>query len=216
MRWSLYRLDSGRLTGVILSDQKPHHVAQLTASGLGIVPGAFDHLCCQVDITAQPPAPVFDELGQDISPPWYPPVIDYQPPAPADDQWQTWAWNTGTKRWVSTPSLEAIKRDARQRMAAAWNVARAAGVTLGTKTAPTDADSWTRYLAIKEMAADGGWVDVPIPLADGTFELMTQAKMVTLWGALKSMERTLLNRLRDRVDSVNAATTQPQVEAVVW
>lgn len=143
-------------------------------------------------------------------------LVEYQPPAPADDQWQTWAWDVDLKRWVSVPTLLAHKRAARQRMAEAWNVARTAGVTFGTKTAPTDADSWTRYLAIKEMAADGGWVDVPIPLADGNFELMTQAKMVTLWGALKDMERTLLGRLRDRVQSINAATTPEEVAAVVW
>ena len=191
-------------------------IAANTPAGHAAIPGAFDPLCQRVDITVQPPPPVLDQWGNDISPPWYPPVIDYQPPAPADDQWQTWAWDTSTKRWVSTPTLAAHKRTARQRMAGEWNTARAAGVTLGSKTAPTDADSWTRYLAIKEMAADAGWVDIPIPLIDGTFELMTQAKMVTLWSALKGLERTLLTRLRDRVDSINAATTQAAVEAVVW
>jgi len=125
-------------------------------------------------------------------------------------------WDIASKAWIDVRGLVQVKRDARQRMAAAWNNARAGGVTLGTKTAPTDADSWTRYLAIKEMAADGGWVDVPIPLSDGTFELMTQAKMVTLWGALKTFERTLLARLRDRSDAIAVATTKAQVEAIVW
>lgn len=143
-------------------------------------------------------------------------LVDYQPPAPAADAWRTWSWDAATKRWVAVPTLAAHKRDARQRMARAWTAAREAGVSIGGKIAPTDAASWTRYLAIKEMAADGGWVDVPIPLADDTFELLTQAKAAALWAALKNMERTLLSQLRDRIQAINAATTPEEVAAVVW
>jgi hypothetical protein len=213
--WRFYDLTTGIIRPRVFTGSKDMATLNVP-QGLGMLPGDFDHLSQRVDISVQPPPPVLDEFGNPIGPPWYPPVVDYQPPAPADDQWQTWAWDAAIKRWVSTPTLLAHKRSARQRMTEAWNAAKAAGVTFGTKTAPTDADSWTRYLAIKEMAADGGWIDVPIPLADGSFELMTQAKMVTLWGALKDMERALLTRLRDRVQSINAATTQAQVEAVVW
>ena len=130
-------------------------------------------------------------------------------------EWAT-GWDNEAMAWIDPRTLADHKRAARQRMATAWNEARAAGVTLGTKTAPTDADSWTRYLAIKEMAGEAGWLDVPVTLADGTFELLTQAKAATLWGALKDMERTLLTRLRDRVQTINSAATQAAVEAVVW
>jgi hypothetical protein len=192
-------------------------VKRNTPAGFAVINGNFDPLSQRVDITVQPPPPVIDpQTGQDISPPWYPPVIDYIPPQPANDQWRTWAWDTGTKRWVSTPTLAAHKRNAKQRMAGEWNKARQAGVTIGGKVAPTDADSWTRYLAIKAMAGDGGWIDVPIPLMDGSFHLLTQAQAGQLWTALKQMERDLLGRLRDRVDAINAATTQAQVEAVTW
>jgi hypothetical protein len=218
-RARFYDLATGIFTGGGISADAAV-IAANTPAGLGaylVPPGAPkpDPLSQRVDITAQPPdPPLLDEFDQPI--PWLPPLIDYQPPAPADDQWQTWAWDAGTKRWVSTPTLAAVKRSARQRMAAAWNEAKAQGVTFGAKTAPTDADSWTRYLAIKEMAAEGGWIDVPIPLADGTFELMTQAKMITLWGALKTMERTLLTQLRDRIQAINSATTAAEVDAVTW
>lgn len=148
--------------------------------------------------------------------PWYPPVIDYQPPAPADDQWQTWAWDAGIKRWVSAPTLLALKRAKRQELAAAWNVAKAEGVSIGGKVAPTDTESWTRYLALKEMAGEGGWIDVPIPLLDGTFELLTQAKAAALWTALKAMERTLLVKLRDKNDLVVAALTPEDVAVITW
>jgi hypothetical protein len=214
--WSFYGPETGVLCPAHVLAPDGVDATGFAPEGALPIPGHHDWLSQRVDISVQPPPPVLDDLGNDISPPWYPPVIDYQPPAPADDQWQTWVWDAGIKRWVSTPTLLAHKRAARQRMAAAWNEARQAGVTIGGKVAPTDDAAWTRYLAIKAMAADGGWVDVPIPLIDGSFHLLTLAQTATLWSSLKTMERTLLGQLRDRVGSINAATTQAQVEAVVW
>lgn len=216
MIWRFYDPATGVMLGHYLTCDDDQ-VEINTPVGYKPIPGGFDHLSQKVDITAAPPPPVIDPVtGIDISPPWYPPVIDYIPPQPANDQWRTWAWDATIKRWVSVPTLLAHKRNAKQRMADEWNKARQAGVTIGGKVAPTDADSWTRYLAIKAMAGDGGWIDVPIPLMDGSFHLLTQAQAGQLWTALKQMERDLLGRLRDRVDAINAATTQAQVEAVTW
>jgi hypothetical protein len=36
-------------------------------------------------------------------------VVDYQPPAPADDELRTWAWDKEARRWVSQPTLAALK-----------------------------------------------------------------------------------------------------------
>ena len=36
-------------------------------------------------------------------------VVDYQPPAPADDELRTWAWEKEARRWVSQPTLAALK-----------------------------------------------------------------------------------------------------------
>lgn len=198
-------------TGMLLPRRVICPASQLawnTPAGTAPYRGDADPLSQRVDVAAVPPTDAPDD--------WQPPLIDYQPPAPADDQWQTWSWDAGTKRWVSTPTLAAIKRDAKQAMAMAWDEARRAGVTVGGKLAPTDADSWTRYLAIKAMAGDGGWIDVPIPLTDGTFELLTLTKATALWTALKDMERTLLARLRDRVQAIDAAADAAAVAAVVW
>jgi hypothetical protein len=139
---------------------------------------------------------------------------DFVPIPPAAYDYERFDY--ATKTWIDPRTLADAKAAARQRMAAAWNEARTAGVTIAGKVAPTDADSWTRYLAIKAMAADGGWIDVPIPLADGTFELLTQAKLATLWSSLKSMERSLLEQLRDRADAIAAATTKEEVDAITW
>ena len=35
--------------------------------------------------------------------------MDYQPPAPADDELRTWAWDKEARRWVSQPTLAALK-----------------------------------------------------------------------------------------------------------
>jgi len=200
---SVYNTTTGLFTGGRCSG------TLLLPDGVASVEGEFDPLSQRVDVSSQKPADAPDD--------WTPPVIDYQPPAPANDAWQTWAWDAGIKRWVSSPTLAAIKRDRRQIMAAAWDEARRAGVAVGTKVAPTDADAWTRYLAIQAMATDASaWVDVPIQLLDGSFELLTKPKAGALWTALKDMERTLLARLRARVESIAAATTAAEVSAIVW
>jgi hypothetical protein len=65
------------------------------------------------------PGEEIDALSQCIA--WAPddfgalsvPVLtDYQPPAPADDEWRSWAWSSEARRWLSTPTLAALKRDA--------------------------------------------------------------------------------------------------------
>lgn len=194
--WSFYSLSDGVFTGRTFcgSDES---LAANTPAGCGALLGHYDALCQRVDTA-------------DGS------VVSYQPPKPDDDQLQTWSWDAATKRWVSEPTLAAVKRTARQRLTNDWNIARCSGVMIGGKLAPTDADAWTRYLAIKAMASDGGWIDVPIPLLDGTFHLLTQAQTGTLWAALKTMERDLLSRLRAKIDAINAATTAAEVASVVW
>jgi hypothetical protein len=119
-------------------------------------------------------------------------------------------------QWVDVRTLDDCKAEARQAMARAYSDARQGGVTVGTKTAPTTPEAWTRYHTIRLMASEAGWVDVPIEMADGTFEVLTQAKAQTLWTALKQLERDTLARLRDRIEAINAAATIAEVEAVVW
>lgn len=122
----------------------------------------------------------------------------------------------GALTWFDSRTLPEVKTDRRQAMARAWAEARVAGVAIGDKVAPTDAEAWMRYLAIKAMAGDGAWLDMPIPLADGSFELLTQAKWGALWTALKTLERSLLVRLRDRIEAINSAATVAEAQAVQW
>lgn len=207
MDWRFYDPETGLVHRRQITCPKAQLAAN-TPSGYVAIRGAFDPLSQRVDITATPP-PDADED-------WQPPVVDWQPPAPPDTDLVTWTWNAATKRWVAVDTLAGLKARRRQAMAAAWDAERRSGVTVGGKLVPTDADSWTRYLAIKQMADDGGWIDIPIPLADGTFELLTQAKAAALWTALKAQERALLAKLRDKVEAINAASTAAEVAAVTW
>lgn len=39
-------------------------------------------------------------------------VVDWQPPAPADDALRSWAWDADVRRWVATPTLAALRAEA--------------------------------------------------------------------------------------------------------
>ncbi|MCR5864643.1 hypothetical protein [Aquincola sp. J276] len=60
--------------------------------GFEKIEGHFDMHCQRVDLTGAEPV-----------------VVDYVPPAPADDQLQTWQWDSATRRWLSFPTLAALK-----------------------------------------------------------------------------------------------------------
>lgn len=84
---SVYALDTGLFTGEIIGGPDYWVESQIPA-GFGAVDGAWDYLSHRVDLTT----------GQ---------VVDYQPPQPPDDQWQTWAWDADSRRWVATPTTAA-------------------------------------------------------------------------------------------------------------
>ena len=211
MNWHFY----DPATGVMLRKRLACPRSQLAANtpaGFMPIPGQFDPLCQRVDIAAQPPDPIPGEPVVE----WWPPVVDYQPPAPADDQWQTWAWNAATKRWVSTPTLAAIKRSKVQELAGEWDKDFHGGMAVGAVRVPTDSESVADYLLLRQMAAEGAWVDTPIQLESGAFVLATSTMAAALWTALKTHRRTLVAKLRDKVEAVQAATTAAGVAAITW
>lgn len=91
--WSFYELASGLLSGHRFGgDQRD--LAANTPDGCGARLGAHDHLSQRVDLST----------GQ---------VVDWQPPAPPDDDFTTHRWHADTKRWVGHPTPAAIERDRR-------------------------------------------------------------------------------------------------------
>lgn len=126
------------------------------------------------------------------------------------------AWSNVTMAWQDGRTLAEAKAQKRQELAGAWKATMAAGVSVGGKVAPTDAAAWVDYLTLILMAQEAGWVDTPIELTDGSFELLTQAKAAALWGALKTLRRTQTAKLRDKVALVNAAATREDVATISW
>lgn len=98
-----------------------------TPDGLQAIPGAFDPQRQRVDLASGA-------------------VVDWQPPAPPDTEFETWAWSADELVWVASRTTAAVARDARterdRRLAACdWVVARA--VDEGT---PVPA-AWSAYRA---------------------------------------------------------------------
>lgn len=87
--YSVYAADTGMLTGVVhychLAD-----LAQLLPAGCAAIDGQHDHLSARVDLATRT-------------------VVPYQPPAPADDELQTWLWDATAQRWRPVPTLQALR-----------------------------------------------------------------------------------------------------------
>jgi hypothetical protein len=144
--WSFY----DTATGAIAPGAMTCTAAQADANtppGHLTIEGRFDHLSQRVNL----------QTGQ---------VEDYQPPAPADDELRTWAWNVDTRRWVASPTDAAVAIDVRaerdKRLTACdWVTVRA--VELGEEISP----DWLAYRAslraVPEQAGFPRSVEWPAP-----------------------------------------------------
>jgi hypothetical protein len=90
--WTFYDAQTGAIARGRITCS-PANLAANTPPGHLPIAGTYDPLCQRVNIAT----------GQ---------VEYYQPPAPADDELRTWAWDEETRRWVAQPTLEADKRRA--------------------------------------------------------------------------------------------------------
>lgn len=200
-RWSLYDLATGALTGMQVSDQRPDHIEQMAAAGIGLVAGEHDHMCRRVDL----------ETGE---------VVDYQPPAPADTELQAWTWDAGTKRWVASPTLAALK-------AAKWALVRAqrdavefGGYAWDGSTFDSDSQSQSRIMGAVQMAVLAASAGQPFSiawtLADNTARTLSGAEMIGVGlqlGVHVGTAHTIARALRELIE---AATTAEELEAIEW
>lgn len=109
-QWSFYDPESGLFSGRTYGGSE--QLLELnTPKGLAAIEGSHDHLSKRVNLLT----------GE---------VVDYQPPAPPDNEFETFEWNAEVKRWISQPTTAAKARDVRaerdRRLAACdWVVAKA-------------------------------------------------------------------------------------------
>jgi hypothetical protein len=180
--YSLYREESGIFTGVTVETADPLVLEQNTPAGCQAIAGQFAHLSQRVDLdllaarqaASAPEEPVIIEgtpeeiaaaqaaqarriaAAKALSV-----VVDYQPPAPQDTALLTWAWSADTKRWLSTPTPEAINADAvaavkaersRRLNETDWIITKS--VELGTAISP----GWRAYrLALRDVTLQPGY-----------------------------------------------------------
>ena len=149
--WSFYDVATGALApGAITCSAA--QLAANTPPGHAAIAGRFDPLSQRVDLAT----------GQ---------VVDWQPPAPADDELRTWAWDAVTRRWVASPTELALANAARTerdaRLAACdWITVRALELA---EPAPPD---WLAYRqALRDVPDQPGfptaieWPTAPDPPA---------------------------------------------------
>jgi len=96
---SQFLLATGELTGMKISNEDD--LACNTPAGYAWITGDIDHHGYRVELRP-------DDFGNAS----VPVVVPYQPPAPADSQWQTWAWDAASRRYVATSTQAAINRAA--------------------------------------------------------------------------------------------------------
>lgn len=145
--WSFAHRESGVFSGARFSG--PEHLLGINCpSGYIPVMGQHDHNRVRVDIAT----------GD---------LVEYQPPAPPADDWQTWAWDADAWRWVSVPTAAALARQARAErdrrlLACDWTQQR--DVPAAT------AQAWVAYRqALRDISTQPGfpgviqWPEEPAP-----------------------------------------------------
>lgn len=114
--WSIYTIADGLFTGDQVTANEVNARAALRP-GQALLAGAWDRALWRV---------------QDGQP------VEYLPPQPADDTWQTWSLSADGRRWIPSPTTAAHWRDvreARDRLLAAcdWTDTASAPARLGAE-----------------------------------------------------------------------------------
>jgi len=199
---SLYSPESGGFVGRVVSGTSEAIQARCERVGLLWVEGEHDHLSKRVDIAT----------GE---------VVDYQPPAPADDADKTWSWDDAIKRWAPTATLGAVKRAQWAGVKAAAEQTNQSDITIGGKSyTATDAARASLYqqVQIAQMAvADGLPFSVDVILADDETVVTLNANQIKAGvRALHDREERIKAKARTLRSAIFSAATSAEVVAVVW
>lgn len=143
--WHFYRLSDGHFNGMRFEGPEQYLEPNIPP-GCGAITGVVDALSQRVDL----------ESGA---------LVDWQPPAPADDEFRTFAWDAQLRRWIATPTAAALARDARaerDRLLTACDWVTARSIDEGE---PVSA-AWAAYRhALREVPEQAGFphaIDWPV------------------------------------------------------
>ena len=198
--WHFYTLSDGLLLGREFSGPE-YTLGPNIPAECGAVEGRYDHLCQRVDVAT----------GE---------VIDYQPPAPADDASVTHAWDTQPKRWLKVPTLFALKVIKWSAMKAAAQAADQANIVIATRELQADSDSraalFQKYQIALIEIAEGGTFSVDWTLANNTEVTLNAAQFKAIIKAIDARSESIRTTLRGLRDQIAAASTPEALDAIGW
>jgi len=170
-------------------------------SGTAFIEGHHDHLSKRVDIAT----------GE---------VIDYQPPAPADDADKTFSWDDTIKRWTPTPTLGAVKRAQGAVIKAAAKAEDQTDITISGNVLHADFESRAslfQKVQIAQMAvADGQAFSVDWQLADETVVTLNANQVKAIVRAINTREDAIRTKAHTLLAAIKSATTKEEVLAITW
>lgn len=147
-------------------------------------------------------------------------LIDYQPPSPGDDTLQTWAWNTSTSRWESTPTLLASQNAKWETLKAARAAAVAAPVTWAGSTFDADPASRAAITAAACAAlnadANAASFSVAWTLADNSVRNLSSAEIQAVAAAMAASLEAAQTTGQGLRSSTYATTNISELPPIVW
>jgi len=195
---SLYDLATGIFTG---KRRQVFDVAAATPEGMGAYPGAVDPQRWRVDVAS----------GD---------LVEWQPPAPADDELRTWSWDELAWRYVAMPTLAAVKLERWAQIKVAREATEFGGFVWDGSTFDSDAISQSRIMGAVQLALLAMSAEQPFSiawtLADNAVRTLEAAEVVAVGVALGTHVATQHATARALREQIYAASTPEDVEAISW
>lgn len=194
MTHHFYRLDTGLFTGATYAGESGALAAN-TPAGCGSISGVVDRLAQRVDL----------QSGA---------IIDWKPPAPADNTNRTWTWDAGSKRWLPVSTLTAVKADKWEQIKAERAVRLSGTFTAGGKVFHIDQEGLNAAAAAASRAV--GQFSRRWALADNSLVTLNAVQIIALADACVAAVAAVFDTSFTLRTQILAATAKQQVDAISW
>ena len=199
--WSFYDAATGAIAPARVTCPAGPNLAGNTPAGHVAIEGRFDHLSQRVNL----------ETGQ---------VEDYQPPAPADDELRTWAWDEATRRWAAVPTLAALKFAARERIKAAREAAISEPKTTTYGTFDATLEARSNIAAVVAMAQTAAKLGLPsnvsFTLADNSRPEFTLLQIETAALQVGAQVQACYDHADELLQQIEAAADAAALASITW